>query len=173
MLTLGGCATQIRVQSDFDPQANFSGLQTYEWLPDLKPSNDPRLDNKLFDRRVRGAVDQQLAAKGYRRVDGDSPSFRVAYHAALQRQTQAVNDPIGSYTYRWWGGLPATATYLYDEGTILLDVINPRTNVLMWRGFATATIDYKASPKERGERIDRAVQSLLEKFPPTTTAPRP
>ena len=165
LLTLPGC-TQIRVQSDFDPKANFSGLQTYAWLPDLKPTTDPRLDSKLLDRRVREAVDRQLAAKGYRKVEDATPSFWVAYHPHVQRQSQAVHEPVGPYTYRWWGAMGPTYTYQYDEGTLMVDVIDPRTNVLMWRGAATAIIDPSASVQERGERIDRAVASLLEKFPP-------
>lgn len=165
LLTLSGC-TQIRVRSDFDPQTDFSKLQTYGWLPDLQATTDPRLDSKLLDRRVREAVDRQLAAKGYRKVDDDTASFRVAYHVYLQRQSQTVHEPVGPYTYRWWGGMGPTYTYQYDEGTLLVDVIDPQTNVLTWRGSATAIVDPRASVQERGERIDRAVASLLEKFPP-------
>jgi hypothetical protein len=165
LLTLGGC-TQIRVHSDFDPRADFSRLQTYGWLPDLKATTDPRLDSALLDRRVREAVDRHLAAKGYRKVDHDAPSFRVAYHVYLRRQSQTVSEPIGPYSYRWWGGMGPTYSYQYDEGSLLVDVIDPQSNALMWRGAATAIIDPRASVKEREERVDRAVASLLEKFPP-------
>jgi hypothetical protein len=154
------------VKSDFDPRANFSSLQTYAWLPDLQATTDPRLDSKLLDRRVREAVDRHLAAKGYRKVDDDAPSFRVAYQVYVLRQSQTVSEPVGPYTYRWWGGMGPTYTYQYDEGTLAVDVIDPQTNVLMWRGSASAIIDPRASIKEREERIDRAVGSLLEKFPP-------
>lgn len=162
---LAGC-TQIRVKSDFNPQADFSRLNTYAWLPGLNPTNDPRLDTKLLDNRVRAAVDRELAAKGFRKVADDSASFYVAYHPYLMRGTQSVREPVGPYTYRWWGGWGPTYTYQFDEGTLAVDVIDPRANELMWRGAASATIDPRASPKTRGERVDQAIHSVLEKFPP-------
>jgi hypothetical protein len=165
VLTVTGC-TQIRVKSEFDPQANFAGLQTYAWLPDLEPTTDPRLDSKLLDRRVRAAVDRELAAKGYRQVEDDTAGFLVAYHVFMRRQTQAVREPIGPYSYRWWGGMGPTYSYQYNEGTLAVDVIDPAANALMWRGAATAIIDPRASVQERSERVDRAIKSLLEKFPP-------
>jgi hypothetical protein len=164
VLTLCGCS-QIRVRSDFDPGADFSQLRTYAWLPGMDATNDPRLDTKLLDRRVRESVDRHLAAKGYRKVD-TAPSFHVAYHVYVNRQTQSFHEPIGPYGYSWWGARGPVNSYQYDEGSLLVDVIDPGTNVLMWRGAATAIIDPRASVKEREERVDKAVASLLEKFPP-------
>ena len=50
------------VQTDFDRQANFSQYKTYSWQ-EINPANS------LWDARIKNAVDAQLAAKGWTRVD--------------------------------------------------------------------------------------------------------
>lgn len=165
VLTLSGCS-QIRVTSDFDPQANFARLQTYAWLPDLNPTNDPRLDTKLLDSHVRAVVERELAAKGYRKVDGGTPSFHVAYHVYVHRETLPARNPVVGYSYSWWAARGAVNPPQYDEGSLLLDIVDPQTNALMWRGWASGTVQWKASPKERAARVDKGIADLLAKFPP-------
>ena len=167
-LVLAGCS-QIRVQSDYNPRADFARLRTYAWLSDPQIVGDPRIDSPLLDRRIRAAVERHLAAKGYQKLEDGVPSFRVAYHVYLQRKTQLVAEPVGPYSYRWWGGMTTVRTYEYDEGTLVLDVVDPQTDELMWRGTASATVDPHASVEKREERVDRAVSSILEKFPPKSS----
>ena len=54
----------------------------------------------------------------------------------------------------------------YEEGTLLLDVVDGRTNELVWRGAASTRINPDRTPQERTELIRTAVQKMLKDFPP-------
>jgi len=165
---LAGCS-QLTVTTDHDRSANFTTLHAYDWRPGPQQGvNDPRIDSSLIDARVRAAVDRVLTAKGYEKVaPGATADFFVGYHAVVLRKTsvQTINTWYG-YRYGGWGW-PQTYAYDYDEGTLLIDVIDPATMKLLWRGSGTRIIDVHASAEKRERRINDAVERILAKFPPS------
>ncbi len=173
--TLWACTT-IRVTSDFDPSADFSGLRTYAWIPGPQErTGDPRIDNPLLDSRIRETVDRQLAAQGYQKQRSGRPDFWIGYHAAIKSKMSI--DVINDYYHypRGWGWgygaayAPSGATtyvHEYEEGTLILDVVNPQTSELIWRGSADAEVNRRAKPEERQKKLGKAVQKILSRFPP-------
>jgi len=162
---LAGCST-MRSGVDYQREAAFGDLRTFAWreTPPQGPV-DPRVDNTLLGQRVRAAVDRELGAKAYRQASaGEQPDFLVGYHAVLQPKVDVRT--IGG----WYGyagpRMTGTYEYEYDEGTLLLDVIDPRTKDLLWRGSATAAVYPSDSPEKRERRIDEAVAKILAEFPP-------
>jgi hypothetical protein len=166
LIALSGCA-QFKIRSDYDRSANLRALRTYAWRTDPPlPSGDPRFDNSLVDTRVREAIDRVLAEKGYTKASA-APDFLVGYHAVVRMKTDvAAIDRRYGYSGLGFGG-----TYLdvrtYDEGTLLIDIIDPGAKKLLWRGSATGVVLEKASAEKRHRRINEAVSEILEKFPPS------
>ena len=164
-----GC-TSIKVTSDYDPDASFEGLDSYAWLPREQPrTGDPRLDNTLVAARVRKAVDAAFAEKGIRLVS-EMPAFMVAYNVALEKKIRVdtVHRGYGHGRYGWHGGYVSNDTYVreYEVGTVLLDILEPKTRNLLWRGSASARVTESATPEQREQRINAAVERMLAKFPP-------
>ena len=64
VVSLTGLATSFaqQVQTDFDHRTDFSQYRTYNW-EQVKPANS------LWTSRIKNAVDQQLAAKGWALAD--------------------------------------------------------------------------------------------------------
>ena len=166
-LPMAGCV-RVTVMTDHDPSADFGALHTYAWRTGPQTGvGDPRFDSPLIDKRVRAAVDRMLASKGYRMAaPGSSADFVVGYEAVIREKTsvQTINRWSG-YRAGGWGG-SQTYTYDYDEGTLLIDVSNPATKELLWRGSATGVVDPQASPEKREQRINDAVERMLADFPP-------
>jgi hypothetical protein len=166
-LALAGCS-QVIVTTDHDPSANFGALHSYAWRPGPQQGlDDPRFDSTLIDKRVRSAVDRVLASKGYRTAaPGSSADFLVGYHAVMRQKTsvQTINRSYG-YRVGGWRG-PQTYVQDYEEGTLLIDVIDPATMDLLWRGTGTGVVDPLASPEKREQRINDAVERILADFPP-------
>lgn len=167
---LGGCST-MRVTSDTDPSAKFTGYKSYNWMAEApKKTGDPRIDgNSILASRIRSAVERQLAAKGYEKRSSGTPDFLVGYHASLEKKTSVrmLNDhyrygPGWGWRYRG----PQTYVYDYDEGTLILDIVDPKTRKLLWRGSATDVVNPTASGEARQKKINKAVTRILEKFPP-------
>ena len=173
MASVIGCS-QIRVNTDYDPTVAFSDLNTYKWIPDLQ-KNLP-VENSILDSRIRFAVDNQLAAKGYKKVSTETANFRVAYYLTTQER-HTVTTSYYDYGYasgRHWrrggmyGGSVRAETHVdtYEEGTLILDFVDPVTKKLIWRGTAQAEIDRYASAQAKQERLNEAVGLMLEQFPP-------
>jgi len=167
-LLLAGCST-VTVTTDYDRSANFGALRTYAWRPGPQQGlDDPRFDRGFLDARVHAAVDRVLAARGHQQATpGTAPDFLVGYHAVVRQKTsvQTINSWYG-YRVGGWAAYPATHTYDYDEGTLLIDVIEPTTMKLLWRGVGKGVVDASASAEKRERRINDAVDKILADFPP-------
>ena len=167
--TMGGCSS-LKIHTDYDPGVDFARLQSYAWLPDPRPpTGDPRLDNSLLDGRVRSAVDSQLAARGHRETSPDEADFLVAYHVALETKldVDTIHHGYGYGYGRWYGGMSSsTRVREYEQGTLLLDFVDPKTRQLLWRGSSSARIRPDNSPEEHQKRADEAVAAMLKHFPP-------
>ena len=176
---VAGCST-IETSYDFDPKAKFTGLKTYKWLDKpQKLTGDPRIDgNTILANRIHEAVDTELAARGFRKVSSD-PDFLVAYHVSLdkRRSVQTLNSYYGygpgwgygygaSYRPGYWAGAPETYVYEYEEGTLILDIVNPENKELIWRGSAQDEVNFKSTPEKDQTQLNEAVQQMLENFPP-------
>lgn len=162
----------MRVQSDYDPAVKFEGLRTYSWIKtEEKPAADPRLGDPLLDKRIRDLVERQLATQGYDTSSTTTPDFMVSYHVALEKKL-AVSTMNDYYGYRaGWGWsygagtgrvVPESYVYEYEQGSLIIDIVNPRTHELMWRGAAQAEV----KPGKGREQLAEAVRRILERFPP-------
>ena len=172
MAALGAAACGgMEINSDFDPQAapGFSAYRTYSWMPPPRGA-DTRVYNPITEARVVRAVEVTLRGRGYQQATG-APDFRIGWHAALEGRAdvRSMNTYYGYGWGRWGGGgVVMTDGYVdnYDQGTLVLDIVDGRSNELVWRGTAQARIEPSNSPEERQRRINEAVRKMLERFPP-------
>ncbi len=180
MLLLAGCAA-MEIHTDFDNKADFSGLKTFAWVPDMKQeSKDPRIDNEATDSRIRTAIEKVLIAMGYPKTDPAKADFWVAYQAAIKEKLDPgmTNYPYTTPSTRdiangnfaqdltWAYGGSQTFLSRYEEGTLIVDIVNPKERKLMWRGTAKATIVGGGDPEKKEARLNEGVQKIFATFPP-------
>lgn len=151
------------VQTDFDHQANFAQYKTYSWQQ-IKPGNS------LWDSRIKNAVDAQLAAKGWTRVDADGDVAIVAIKTThTQRTLNTFYDGFGG-GWRWRGfggfGESTTTEQDYKEGTLVIDLYDAKTKQLIWRGSTEDMISDKAEKNEK--TLDKGVAKMFKGFPPSS-----
>jgi hypothetical protein len=165
LLVLGGCST-MRVTSDYDRDADFSQLRTFDWMPTppRRPSA-PRLGNLFMQRRIREALERELTTKGYRNVSRD-PDFLVAFFTAAEDRVavQRINEYWG---YRRYRGRWVTRVHVdhYRLGTLIVDIVDPRGRELIWRGWATDAVRGR-DPERMENKMNEAVVRILREFPP-------
>ena len=105
-----------------------------------------------------------MAPKGFRETTQD-PDFLVAFHTGVQDKTDVQS---WGYGYGYWGmGGGGVSTINYQEGTLILDFINPKTKKLIWRGVGKKVVSQKATPEKREKGINDAVEKILNQFPPS------
>lgn len=159
-LTIAGCAT-MSVRSYRAGGADFAPYRTFEWGPaDSLATGDPRLDNSPFFRNaVQSAVERQLAARGYEKTTR-MPDLQLHYHANVTQQLD-VNGADRKYGY-----CDECTPFVYDAGTLTIDLVDMRTNKLVWRGWAEGSIDGVVDNQEwMEEKIDQAVTRIMAMFP--------
>ena len=96
------------------------------------------------------------------------PDFLVDYHAAV-RQRWDVTTINRYYGYNPTWDAPDTYIREYEEGSLMVDIIEPGSRKLMWRGMAEAEVGPSSTPQEREQRVSEAVRRMLERFPPEET----
>ncbi len=205
VLTLGACAS-LQVRTDYDPQASFAQLRTYNSSNQTADAGQhPAVNSPLVERRVRRAVDSTLGRMGYQRVTTDTADFRVTYRILTERKTTVDRGyGYGSYGYgsyygggylghghfghgffgrghfgRSYFGLGYSPYYgssrvrEYVQAKLVLDVVDARTDELIWRGWATKSLEDNPTPEAVRKYVKAAVEKILERFPPASLGPRP
>lgn len=177
VLATASCST-VEIGYDFDPGEDFSDLRSFDWMPEPADApRDPRIaGNTLFQKQVRDAVTTALEAKGFQPTSTSTPDFLVGYHASFDKRTsvQVLNNYYG-YAPGWgWGygagyapyNYPSTYVYEYDEGTLIIDIVDADTRELVWRGSGTDEVNFSASPEKRKAQLNDTVNRVLGNFPP-------
>jgi hypothetical protein len=160
------CAATLSVSSHVDHGVDFAVFRTYDWGPaDALPTGDPRLDaNPFFKDHVQGAVEKQLATRGLRLVTTETPDLLIHYHASISTRMD-VNRADEAYGYCSVGDCPSNITQ-YEAGTLVIDIMDARTNKLLWRGWAQNSVeDALRDPDKMARMIDRAVTEMSRHLP--------
>ena len=170
-----GCST-IQLQSDYSPKTDFSRLQTYDWLlSGDKPSNDVRINNDLVISAVREAVEADLQGKGFKRAQDGQPDFVITWFGAIKQkiQSESINHFYARYGYGaiyrdpYWNTQPQTVEVgEYEEGSLIFDFLDPKTNELIWRGIGSDRIKEGESDSQVKSNLKIAVTKILASFPP-------
>jgi hypothetical protein len=54
----------------------------------------------------------------------------------------------------------------YKEGTIVLEIVDGRSNQLVWQAVAEGALTGLDHPEEAEAQVGKAVKDLLDRFPP-------
>jgi hypothetical protein len=148
------------VTYDFDRSANFTRFKTYTWV------RGTNLTDQLNHQRIMRAVDAQLAARGFSKVEAAAnPDVLVAYHASFDKNLQINAFGSGPRV----GLRSGTATV--EEivvGTLAIDVMDAQSQNIVWRGIATQELDAKANPEKKEKGINKAAEKIFKNYPPAS-----
>jgi hypothetical protein len=162
-LAVTGCVT-MSVASHFDRDVNFSQFRTWDWGPaDALPTGDPRLDNNpFFVDHLEGAVEKQMAGRGYiRTAPGMTPDLQIHYHANINQRFEVSGiDRDRGYSS------DEPSVIEYEQGTLVIDIVNTHTNKVVWRGWAQDSVQGMIDNQARMEKqIDEAVTKMMKLLP--------
>jgi hypothetical protein len=170
----------MSVKSDYEKNFDFGRLRTYAFKTD-RASDDPLNTNALEAERIQNALAAQLEANGFTQAAGN-PDFIVAFYSRTKEKTQVqtVGGPgpgfgprfgFGRgfgwgygipYRARWrWGYGPDIWTTNYTQGCVMADIIDPRTNELVWRGSVTDTVNGIGQSEKQA---NQAAKDLVNQF---------
>lgn len=161
LIVAAGCSS-LKISTDVDPEANFIQLQTFGWMPIPPPPPGPQgaraplATNPFINGLVQKAITTELVARKFKLGVFGEPDFLVAFHVGARRKAEATEWGYDHYQ-------DGVEIHEYTKGTLVIDVIDPRTRRLLWRGSALNVIPSRG---KAGETIGKAVKKIMSKFPP-------
>ena len=160
-ISLISCSPYLDIGHDADKTVNISNYKTYSWLNETAIESrglNPLYYNELTDKRIKKAVDSQLQSKGYTLVK-EKGALELHYHIIVENKTYPSLEPR-----QYIGQLQKATDVNYKEGTLIIDIMKPGENDLVWRGYATGIITYETTSKPE-EAINYAVAKIFKSFP--------
>lgn len=163
---VAGCAP-MRVSSHVDRERDFTRYRTFDWgAADALPASDARLErDAFFQDHIQGAIERNMVARGFERVAAATePDVRVHFHAVIDRRLDVNQADYQSGVCT--RSDCQTGVSDYEEGTLVVDVIDVRTNRLVWRGWARDSVEGVLDNQDRLVRkIDQAVRLMFARLP--------
>lgn len=170
-ITMSGCA--YRVYVDQDPVIDFLSYHQYAWNKlEANTTLNPLYNSDLINERLTKAIDNQLNKLAFVKTT-QSPDFLVDFHIYIDRKNTPEpsfdgfyrgpryypNYGFGDWPYSWNQNFRLIP---YDDGTLLIDIVDFKTNKLVWRGSAAQAIDI---PAQAVSAFEKTVSKIMKKFP--------
>jgi Domain of unknown function (DUF4136) len=144
-----------KVNVDWQRGDDFSKYKTYAWGTSPHPIQDP-----LWNQRIVGFIDDQMAQKGFTKVDpGATPDVLVVYNAGVKQ-----NVSLEGYSMGWYNTMTSVQQVVENEGTLVVDLADPHKKMVVWRGMASQTLSDKSN--KNIEKVQKMVKKMFEKYPP-------
>ncbi|MRT16709.1 DUF4136 domain-containing protein [Vitellibacter sp. q18] len=161
LLVFTSCST-VRVTMDFDKEANFNNYRSFAFY---KPGIDKAEISDLDKKRILRAIDAELTAKGM--LKAEQPDLLVSIFTKERERVDVYNNNFGYgwYWNPWWYG--GSTVSRSTEGTLYIDLIDAKTNNLVWQGMGSADLITNNMEKKEA-RIQEIVREILAQYPPGT-----
>jgi hypothetical protein len=182
MLVMSGCYS-VKVRTLAAPNAKLTQFRTFRILDAPRYTNGtrgtngtngtngyngdllswsakPMLNNQITYDAGREFLRQSLLARGFVE-DRKNPDFNVAFYAAA-RERLNINDWGYGYDCCYGYGYGPYITE-YTEGTVLIDLVDPKTKKLVWRGSGVATVS--DNPRKYLRDLSRIVPKIVDRLP--------
>lgn len=163
ILLVAGCASSVTsdiyVEADADPKANFKGYSSYTWLGSAAIVYDaegkwepPQFD---ADAEIMFHIDAELRARGMSE-DSVNPDMVVAFAAGIDMDSMDIKiDPESDLAVL--ENVPL--------GALTVVLIDTQTGLAIWAGSATAEIKENPEQETIKKRIAYAVRTMFKQLP--------
>ncbi len=154
---------------------SFSDYKTFAWASAGILKKGSRADNDIIDNNIKNSISRELIKKGWVETD-NSPDVLLGYTIAVRRGHTRENDPVYSYPFTqyiyrrrdiysiWYPSMLMgyrTYTVPFKEGELSVNMIDAKTNKLIWQGWAKGDINnHTITTKD----VTAQVKSIFKKF---------
>jgi uncharacterized protein DUF4136 len=146
-----------KVTVEFDQSADFSQFKTFTIRQGRLNSKNPALNSDLVRQKIDAEIRNRLTAKGLTEVEA-RPDLNVRYTLGAAQRRQVEAYPAG------WRGLGTRIVRVpYAEGTLVLDLRDPKRQALVWRAIAT---EDKSNATKIADHLEDMVRKSIDRYPP-------
>jgi hypothetical protein len=101
-------------------------------------------------------------------MKSETPSLLVSIFTKEKERVDVYNNNFGygwGWNPYWYGGYSGNTVSRSTEGSLYIDLIDTKTNELVWQGVGTANLVTNDMEK-KDERIKEIVREILAVYPP-------
>ena len=146
-----------KITVEFDQAVDFTHYKTFAIRDGQLNSKNPALNSELVKKRIDADITRDLTNKGLELTTGKS-DLNVRYRLGSARRQEVETYPAG-----WRGFGTRVVRVPYTEGTLVIDLRDPATRSLVWRGIAREEKD--DATKIEG-KLEDMVRKAIDKYPP-------
>lgn len=170
---LAACS-DLNVKTD-KADYHFKEYRSFAWHKiEFKPEDK---NEAAFAQFVKAQLTESLVAKGYKQTD-ETPDFFVSYNIVRDEETavKEINTYSGygkGFVWRNEDGF-LNDTYVdgkeidiqtINKGTLVLDIIDVKEDLLVWRGTADKKYEGTLTNTEAKKIVEEAVYRLFQSIP--------
>jgi hypothetical protein len=173
-LLISACASTPDIRNETSPQATFASYKTFGYFSPL--ATDKAGYQSAFTGHLKTATRRVMESKGYVYSDTNADVL-LNFYANIQDKQEIVSSPApmsgGYYGYRagYYGGYgyggSTIDTYNYKQGTLTIDLVDPKQKALAWTATAEGRVSSDAL-KNPGPAIDTLVTSMMTTLTPAS-----
>ena len=146
-----------KITTEFDAAVDFNKFKTFAIRDGQLRSLRPELNSELTKKRLEADIERALITRGLTKAAGTS-DLNVFYTMGSLPRMETETYPAG------WRGLGTRVARVPNiEGNLVIDLRDPTTRSLVWRGIAT---EEKSDPAKLAEKLDDMVKKAIAKYPP-------
>jgi hypothetical protein len=175
-LLLGACAPpKPEIRADYDRSTNFATYHTYAYFNPV--GTDKGGYSTLTTQHFKQAIDTQMAARGYQKVE-TNPDLLVNFNAnavekADVRSTPSTSVTMGTGYYGYRGGMytavpiystPDVQTVRYKVGTANIDIVDAGQKKLLWTGMVEGELTEEVM-KNPQPAIEKVIAEMFTQYP--------
>lgn len=158
-LAAGGCRSydykDLEITSEHDRELDFFRFKTWAWAPQATAQiADPRVHELTAHTRLKRNLASEILPCGLRPAGNEKPDLLVRYEIWLVEPDAAAKPASG-----------ADGGRTHDRAGLRIEMINARTDKVVWAATAVATVDFRATLEERDRRVGRAVREMMRRYP--------
>ena len=153
----------MHVDYDYDEQANFNTLKTYNYLPDMQTGM-----SQLDLNRLMKATDSLLQSRGY--ILQENPALLIDITSSQYQQASrntigiGVGSGGGNVGVGVGGGIPIGGRELHQ--TITFNLVDATKDALIWQAVSDSNLKVQTAPEKRQAYFYKLVEKVFKKFPP-------
>lgn len=170
-LSLASCSPRFAVNTDQDSQINLSAYRSFKIIASDNQGENPILNSPLNRNRLSNFIIGELTSRGYT-LDNSQADLGVRFYTLLQNKQDIRSYNNNNFGFFWWFNNQPNQTFTrnYEEGTLIVDILDNSTGQLIWQGWAIGEIDYTKDKYK--EKLAQKIEQIFESFPSSTARSR-
>ena len=159
LLFIGGCATQLKIETDSDKVYDLSSYSTFsiEAFDVIKEPSQISI-NPIFLQRVSRSIEQSLVKKGLKK--SSEPDMVVRFFIATEREVER-SQSYSSWYRRGYLDDRNQRYYRVDKDALTIRFHDAETDEVVW--YAFSRFNRTKAPKEQ-EEVNVLIEQAISSF---------